>query len=60
MLQVLLVAGGWVCKPVCRPLISTEILVGDSPVWTAAKPLPKAIDHTRGITLDNYLYMIGK
>merc|ERR1711892_541680 len=55
--QVLLVAGG--AGGGHGSLSSTEVLTGDSPAWTKATPLPRALGGLRGISLDNIVYMTG-
>ena len=62
MVQVLLVAGGTTGAggSAVGGLSSTEVLTGDSPAWTMATPLPRAVDGMRGISLDNTVYMTGK
>ena len=57
MLQVLLVAGG-VDDSHYRS--STEVLTGDSSVWTLATPLPRAVSGGRSVALDNSVYLTGK
>ena len=59
-MQVLLVAGGYRFDDDGGPLSSTEVLIGDSPVWTMATPLPRALDGMASVTLDNTVFMIGK
>ena len=53
--QVLLVAGG----NNDAYLSSTEVLTVDSPAWTMATPLPRAVYGVRGVTLDNTVFMTG-
>ena len=55
--QVLLVAGGW--KNGHGPLSSTEVLTGDSPVWTKATPLPRIVYGVASVTLDNTVFISG-
>ena len=55
--QVLLVAGGW--KNGHGPLSSTEVLTGDSPVWTMATPLPRIVYSAGSVTLDNTVFISG-
>ena len=57
-LQVLLVAGGQ--NTHFETISSTEVLVGDSPSWTMATPLPFAAHGLSATTLSNTLYMSGK
>ena len=58
-LQVLLVAGG-MDSPYDDPISSTEVLTSDSPAWTMATPLPRAVWGVSGVTVYNILYLTGK
>ena len=52
----MLVAGGWDGP---SRLSSTEVLVGDSPVWTMVSPLPFVLSHMSGATVGNTVYIAG-
>ena len=58
-LQVLLVAGG-MDSPYDDPFSSTEVLTSDSPAWTMATPLTRAVWGVKGVTVSNILYLTGK
>ena len=38
---------------------STEVLTTDSPAWTMATPLPRAVYGVRGITIGNIVTLTG-
>ena len=40
-------------------LSSTEVLTTDSPVWSMATPLPRAVYGVRGVTVGDTVYMTG-
>ena len=59
-LQVLLVAGGKNGGFINDHESSTEVLTTDSPVWTLATPLPRALLVVKGVTVAGTFYMTGK
>ena len=54
--KVLLVAGG---NNGHMHLSSTEVLTMESPSWSLATPLPRALAGVRGVTVGGRLYMTG-